>query len=50
MQKKKEDQKKLLEYLAEEAGCQDLSELSTGFWLPVACFIAGTGISDEEQR
>lgn len=47
MQKKKEEQKKLLEYLAEEAGCQDLSELSTGFWLPVACFIAGTVKPDQ---
>lgn len=31
IQKKKDFRNRLLEYLAEEAGCQDLSDLPTGF-------------------
>lgn len=42
IQKKKDLRNRLLDYLAEEAGCQELSDLPTGFWFPVACFIAGS--------
>lgn len=46
IQKKKDCGNKLLACLAEEAGCQDLSDLPTGFWFPVACFIAGSVKAD----
>ena len=42
IQKKKDLRNRLLEYLAEEAGCQEMSDLPTSFWFPVACFIAGS--------
>lgn len=46
IQKKKDHRNKLLECLTEEAGCQKLSDLPTGFWFPVACFIAGSVQAD----
>ena len=42
IQKKKDLRNRLLEYLAEEAGCQEMSDLPTSFWFHVACFIAGS--------
>lgn len=47
IRKKKEQKNKLLEYLVKETGCQDLSDLRSGFWFPVACFIAGSVRADE---
>lgn len=47
IRKKKDQKNKLLEYLAKEAGCQQLSDLPSGFWFPVACFIAGSVKADQ---
>ncbi|MBS7007463.1 hypothetical protein [Anaerostipes sp.] len=47
IRKNKEQNNNLLEYLAEEAGCQELSDLPTSFWFPVACFIAGSVQPDQ---